>query len=161
MALGTGLANPPQRILQRQVFGSPSFTFRNSSTIAADGSLLIDFADTDSTTRKYLPFDSIDITNLDSTTNLEVRLNDRTDHRENVLVNSRVFTQPTPIGLTSVRVVNLNSSTATGANNLIIVVRKAEFDADSKAKQEEAKRLGFGSLFPSSSVIGRILSFNV
>lgn len=146
MPLGSGLANPLERIKQAHVYGSPSFFFTNTAEIAASGNLFLDFAERNTATRKYLPFDSIDIGNTDTDADIEVRLNDRTDLRELVLVKSEKILEDLPIGLHSIRIVNLDGANAVGANALKITVRSSEFNSDKLARAQEARKFGLGRL---------------
>lgn len=156
MPLASGRANPLNRNIQRFVYGSPRFRFVNGS-LAAGESEIINFSSRDSNADKYLPFDSIIVANRNSTIDVEIQLNERTDLREIVFNKTKYSEFSLPYGLLSLKLTNLDSSSSLSAEDVVIFCFVSEINEDKLLRFNQARVYGkevlefpkktFGGLF--------------
>jgi hypothetical protein len=122
-----GATNIPQsrsRILVREIEGSPTFRFTNSSL--ADGSQeLFNFEDKNSETAKYLPFDEVVIQNLSSYP-VVAYINQNTDDVIPIPANTIVKIDRNVWSL----IIRNDSGSTISAGNITIACSRARMSAD-------------------------------
>lgn len=143
---GTGLLTSNARRERSQQIGSPAFRFRNAEILTTKKEIM-DFetkapeGQTAGVVRKYLPIDSIEIQNINSTNDIAIWFNQDPGNQEQVARSSSKVIEPPSSGISSILIENLGSGTI-AADEVTIIIKRRPMDADKRALIETQK--GFG-----------------
>jgi hypothetical protein len=124
----------------REVEGTAPYTFLNPA-IAAGGFWVLDFETDEPETGKYLPFDHVTVTNLDT---VDVKVYPNQGKRWKIVPAGTIIKIPQE-GLRTLKVENIDGATAATANKIEFETGIEKTDADKEA-YKAAKNPGVGSL---------------
>jgi len=126
------------RTLEREITGGGPWTFENPSGLAAGESHTFDFANikqhgTNGFFRKWLPFDSIQITNLDTDAPLDFTVNGIYDGF--VVPNASEGYSKTSVH--TLQITNADSVNAIAAGNIRVEAAVSPYDQDEAAREDK------------------------